>query len=143
MGEQLGLRDGPCLELLLPVAPGFFAVAREKVREAGAQVSADVPADGGNGIPGTWRRGTDLTVTELGERAFGERLVAPVLSSDGLNDRGHVDPVWLHTGSTWPRSFSPSLESTGATRRSPKARSRSSVTVRSGPLRQLPGITLL
>src|SRR6266571_6630630 len=101
MGEQLGLRDGPCLELVLSVAPGFFAVAREKVREAGAQVSADVPADRSNGIPGTWRRGTDLTVTELGERAFRERLVAPVLSSDGLNDRGHVDPVCSSLTNNW------------------------------------------
>src|SRR5947199_8918026 len=93
MGEQLRLRDGRCLELLLPVAPGLFAVAREKVRKAGVQVSADVPADGGNGVAGTWRRCADLAVTKLGKRPFRERLVAAVLSDDGLNNRGHVDPV--------------------------------------------------
>jgi len=86
MGEQLRSSDGPRLKLLLPVAPGFLAVAREEVRKAGAQVPADVPADRGNGIAATWRGRTDLTVTELGQGAFREGLVAPVLAGDGLNN---------------------------------------------------------
>ena len=50
VGQKLRLGDRARLELLLALAPGFLAVAREKIGEPGTQVAADVPADRGDRI---------------------------------------------------------------------------------------------
>ena len=76
MGEQLRFSDGPRLELLLTVAPGLLAVAREEICEARAQVPAEVPTDGGDRIPAAWSRSSKLTVAQLGERTFASYAAA-------------------------------------------------------------------
>src|SRR5213593_2483014 len=90
MRQQLRTCDGAGGELLVPLAPRLFAVTGEEVGEAGAEIASHVPADGDDRIAAARARRHDLAIGELGDRAFGERLVTHELAGDRLDDRAYV-----------------------------------------------------
>jgi hypothetical protein len=90
LGEQLLARDGADGELLLALALGLLAVAREEVGEARPEVPGDVPADHGERVPAGGPGVGEGRLRHLLERGLGERLVAAVLVGDGLEYGAHL-----------------------------------------------------
>ena len=74
----------------LAVAPLLLAVGGQEVREPGLQVAAQVPHQGGDGVPARRRHAPRQPfAVELPEGALAQALVAAVLALDGGDDGPH------------------------------------------------------
>jgi hypothetical protein len=89
--HQFGALHGARRELVLAVTPRLLTVCGEELGEAGAQVTSDVPTDGGDGVSALPSGGQEFRIFELREGSLYERLIAQVLSLNGQKGCAHVE----------------------------------------------------
>src|SRR5579871_5742129 len=85
--HQLRAPDDTPHEFLVALAPGLFAVGREKVGEPRQQVAGHVPADHRNGVAAVQILG-ELRLVHLRDGTLSVGLVAIELAANRVNDGG-------------------------------------------------------